>query len=207
MLFAALTLAAASSLPADESSNPALEPVASKAFDDLQALPGLDLSAFDAVFVAQPQVTFRKNWRRDQSRSLRWRVRDEDVERIKADLSGMVREVFVEEFTNAGYRLADAPSEGVLVVRPDIIELNVVAPDIRFPGRYFQYSEYAGQMTLDLELRDGASDEVLLALEDRKRDNRQGFFQWRTQVSNLAVARLWTRNWAREVRETMQNPS
>jgi hypothetical protein len=203
---ASITLAilCISSLPAlgselEGSASAGLQAVDSKALDEVRLTPDADFQAWDRAYLAPSEVEFRRNWLRDQNRRLGLRIREEDVDGLKADLAGLVHEVFSEELEKAGFTVVDQPGEGVLTLHPNIMELDIVAPDLPTSsvGRTFLYSQSAGEMTLDLLVE--GDGETLARIQDRKREFQQGWFEWRTRVSNRADARRWLRQWGEAV--------
>ncbi len=62
------------------------------------AEPGADLSQYDRVYLTEPYVAFKKNWKREQNRGS-LRVSSSDMERIKKNVSELFMEVFTEELT------------------------------------------------------------------------------------------------------------
>jgi len=105
----------------------------------------------------------------------------------------------VQSAQKAGFTVVDEPGDGVLTLHPNIVELDIVAPDLptSSAGRTFQYSQSAGEMTLDLTIDGGG--ETLARVQDRKREFQQGWFEWRTRVSNRADAKRWLRQWGEAV--------
>ena len=167
----------------------------------IYADPGADLGIYDRIMLADASVAFKKNWMRDQNRSSARssasRVKEGDMERIKQDVAVMFREVFTEELQNAGYELVDEPGDNVLLAKPAIIDLDVVAPDLRTASRTSTYSETAGEMTLVLDLFDSVTNDKIVTARDRKRDYQRGYMEWRTSVSNRATAVRMMRAWAK----------
>lgn len=175
----------------------------SKDLDRLYSLQDVDLSGFKSVFIAEPSVEFRHNWKRDQNRFLPRKVRDEDMQRIRDHLTSSIQEIFSEQLLAADWQSADAPGTGVLVITPNIVNLDVVAPDVQRSYRSQQFSEYAGEMTLDMTIADGESGQMLLQVRDRKRDMHNGFLEWRSRPSNQADARRMIRVWARKISDLL----
>lgn len=207
----ALVLAAGllSAAPAFSGDTPAMNEdglprVDSKALDTVYLAEQADFSGFEQVFVARPDVDFRKNWQRDQNRYDPHKVKDRDVERIQGDMADLLQDIISKEFSGAGYALAEAPGPGVLVLEPAIVDLDVTAPDVPDAVRTFTFSESAGAMTLQLRGLDGATGTPLLDVSDRKRDPRRGWMEWRTRPYNTAVARRLMKAWAKDVRQTVQ---
>jgi hypothetical protein len=163
--------------------------------------PGADLSQYDRVYLVEPYVAFKKNWQRDQNRSTTMKVRTSDMDRIKINVKELFMEVFTEELEKGGYTLANERAEDVLIVKPAIIDLNVNAPDIRTAGRSNTYTDYAGSMTLYLELYDSETDDLLAKALDPKADRTTGFMQWQTGPANRAAAKRMMQPWAEALRE------
>jgi hypothetical protein len=82
------------------------------------AKEGVDLSVYDKVWLGEATVAFKKNWKRDQNRSYYAKVSDRDMQRIKADLAELFREVFADTLDAAGHELVAEAAEDVLFVRP-----------------------------------------------------------------------------------------
>lgn len=182
---------------------PALEAVDSRDFDSLLQAPDTDWTRYDAVHVELPDVSFRKNWQRDQNRFDSFHVRDRDVERLQNDMASLVREVLQERFVDEGWRLAETPGPGVLVLRPQVVDLDITAPDV--PGNALRetYADSAGSMTLDLRVSDGATGVPLLQVVDYREDPREAFLQWRKRPNNLHQARILVRGWARDLTDLL----
>ena len=114
------------------------------------------------------QVAFRKNWQRDYNsahRSSTQQVKQRDMDRIKTDLGEECTRFFTEALSeDPAYDLVTEWQEGeeVLLVFPNIVNLDVTSPDLNSPSMSRSYSASAGAMTLYLELIDAETSEVLL---------------------------------------------
>ena len=161
---------------------------------------GADLSQYDRVYLVEPYVAFKKNWQRDQNRGT-IRVKTSDMDRIKVNVKELFMEVFTEELEKGGYELASERAEDVLIVKPAIIDLNVNAPDIRTAGRTNTYTDYAGSMTLYIELYDSETDDLLAKALDPTADRQTGFMQWQTGPANRAAGKRMMRPWAEALRK------
>lgn len=165
--------------------------------------PGADLSIYNRIWLQDATVAFKKNWQRDQNRSNPFKVRTKDMERIQEDVATLFREVFTKELLDGGYEMTEEIGDDVLLVKPAIVDLDVIAPDIQRTGRTFSYSESAGEMTLNLELFDSLTGDKIAKATDRKRDFQRGYLEWRTSVSNRADARRMMTSWAKALRSTL----
>ena len=166
--------------------------------------PGANLAQYNRVYITEPQVAFKKNWRRDQNRGsvgLSNQVSTSDMDRIKTNVAELFMEVFTEELVSGGYELAHERAEDVLLVKPAIIDLDVNAPDIRSSGRSKTYAETAGSMTLAIELYDSETDDLLAKALDPQSDRNSGFMQWQTGPANRAAGKRMMKPWAEACRE------
>jgi hypothetical protein len=171
---------------------------------EFYADPDADWSDYTQVQLDPATVAFRKNWQRDQNRLQPFKVKTEDMERIKADLSELFGEVFAEELSAAGgYDLAAEAGEKVMRITPHIVDLDVYAPDTPTPSRTYQYSESAGRMTLKLDIFDSVTGDLIATFRDRQEDPRLGWMEWRTRVSNRADAERMLKRWATRLRELL----
>ncbi len=160
------------------------------------AKPGVDLGVYNRILLLDATVAFKKNWQRDQNRSYSHKVDARDMDRIRTRLAELFREVFTEKLSAAGYELAGETADDVLIVRPAIINLDVLAPDVRTTSRSYQLTQSAGEMSLYLELYDSVTSDLLGKAMDRKRDRDSGFMKWQTRGANKVAASRALNGWA-----------
>ena len=159
--------------------------------------PDADFSVFKRVAILEPFVAFRSNWQRNQNRSRSRNVRAGDVERIKADVADLLRDVFVERLQAAGFDIVNEAADDVLVLRPAIIDLDITAPDLRRGGRSRTYTASGGAATLYIELLDSITGQKLGRAADRQAARRGGgMMTWNNRVTNTADARRMFGRWA-----------
>jgi len=186
-----------------------MELVKSTRTTTIYADPGTNLGIYKRIWLKDATVAFKKNWQRNQNRHATrggaFRVKDSDMQRIRQDVATLFREVFTAELINGGYELVDQPGDDVLIVKPAIVDLDVIAPDIQAPGRAYSYSESAGEMTLVLDLYDSVTNDKIVTSRDRKRDYRKGYLEWRTSVNNRATEKRLMSAWARGFRKALDD--
>jgi len=162
------------------------------------AKPGVDLSRYNRIHLAEPQVAFTKNWLRTQNSIPNQTVTKQDMQRIKSELAALFIDVFRKELqNNGGYVLVDGIAEDVLIVQPAILDLDVIAPDT--PGTAGQRSAIAsaGGMSLYMELIDSVTGDLLVKAFDNKYDRtRSRGIAVLNRVRNEAVARDMLGEWA-----------
>lgn len=170
----------------------------------IYADPGVDWSLYSRIQLDEASVAFRKNWQRDQNRMQPFKIRVEDMERIKRELSELFGEVFAQELTDNGYAITDEVADDVLRITPRIVDLDVYAPDDRHsPGMTKSYTEQAGRMTLQLDIFDAVTGDLIASTSDRQEAPRRGYLQWTTSATNRAEARRMLERWARDYRERL----
>ncbi len=165
--------------------------------------PGADLGIYNRIWLMDAAVAFKKNWQRDQNRTSTFKVKTRDMENIKERVATLFREVFTQQLLEGGYELVEEAGEDVLVVRPAIVDLDVVAPDIRSSTASSSYSQSAGEMTLRLELLDSETGDKIVEATDRKQDYWRGYMELRTRVSNYQDARNMMLPWAKALVEAL----
>ena len=168
--------------------------------------PEADFSVFQRVAILDPHVAFRSNWQRDQNRSRSRNVRATDMDRIKEDVAALFKDVFTEELEAAGYAVVNYSDEDVLVLRPAILDLDVVAPDTRGGGRNRTYTATTGAATLMMELFDSVSGDLIGRAADRRTArNAGGFATAANRVTNRSEARREFRAWATKLVEFLDS--
>ena len=171
---------------------------------ELYADPGIDWSVYDEIQLDQATVAFRRNWQRDQNRYQPFKVRADDMERIKTSLGELFDRVFTEELTrDGGYTITQESADNVMRITPRIVDLDVYAPDTRTAGISRSYTESVGRMTLKLEIYDSVTGDLIATASDRRESPRRGYMQWTTSVTNNAEARRMLQRWAKGLRERL----
>ena len=159
--------------------------------------PDADFSVFRRVAILDPYVAFRANWQRDQNRNRSRNIRSADMERIKADVASLFRDVFTEQLEAAGFEIVNVANEDVLILRPAIIDLDITAPDTQRAGRSRTFAASTGAATLYLQLVDSLSGAAIGRAVDRQAARRAGgTVGWSNRVTNRAEARRVVVRWA-----------
>ena len=162
---------------------------------------GADLTQYERIYLLEPEVAFKKNWQHDHNRTSVNKVRNNDMERIKKEVSKLFTEIFTEELESGGYTLANERAHDVLIVKPAIVNLVVNVPDDRMGGTTRTITRSAGAMTLYLELYDSETDDLLAKALDPTQDRGDGFSQWTNSVSNRTAAKRMMKPWAEALRK------
>lgn len=169
------------------------------------AEPGVDFSQYRRIYLDDVHVAFNKTWLRSQNRNRTRKITADDMAKMKSELAGLFSEVFTQTLREGGYELVSERAEDVLLIKPAIINLDIVAPDVREAGIVHTYTETAGEMTLYLELYDSLTDDLVAKALDRQKDRSTGYFEWRNRVSNRAAAKRILKVWARVLKEGLDD--
>jgi len=183
-----------------------LQLVRSKSVQVLYIRPGASLAGYKNVAIADCYVAFRKNWQRDKNSGSFNRVSTKDMERIKRDLAELFRKTFNEELQEGGYNVVtqvDDSDDDVLILKPALVDLDVVAPDTMSTGRTKTFSTSSGSMTLYLEVYDGATGEILARIIDPQQAREEAFLRWQNSLTNRQEATRMIGRWAQLARQAL----
>lgn len=162
-----------------------------------------NFSSYNKIMLLPSTTAFKKSYKQDYNRSASIgtaRIRDKDIERMKKTIAETFDTVFAEEIAKvAGYTLVTEAGQGVVIVKPMLINLDAHAPDLRTAGNVKTYVETAGEGTLYLEFFDAVSGEILARAVDARETRDNGFYSWATIVSNKADTRALVRSWAKKL--------
>jgi hypothetical protein len=169
----AVTTLAAVAVPSWSANPPGdgLVPVRSWNLDELYLRPSVDLASYRSVTIDPVQVSFRPDWNRDfvdPHASVR-RLSQDDVAKIRDDTAAAFQSALAEAFKARGYSIAAGPGPGVLHLSPTLTNVYVNATeDLYTGGTTKSFSKDAGEATLLLDVRDGASGALLAHVVDRR---------------------------------------
>ena len=209
LLATLLTLGCASTSETVPTTTPdGLDLVRSDKHSAVYAKPEAQLDIYNEFAIVPCEVAFRKNWQRDYNsshRSSSQQIKDRDIDRIKRELGEECTAFFTDALSEEpSYNLVTEWQQGqdVLLVRPNIVNLNITSPDVSSPSMTRSYSASAGSMTLYLELIDAETSEVLVRAYDSKADP-DSFVNYANKITNRQAADRMLKNWATRLREAM----
>jgi len=204
-----LLLSACTTSPYPEVSHDGLIRVEKAKADAVYLLPGADLSTYSKITLLEPQIAFRSGWQQaiNSGRTVD-RISDDDMVRMIETGKPLLIEEFTKELEKNGFAVVDEAGPGILAVKPAIIDLEMTAPDPNNTAGVWveTYASGTGEATLQLELFDSVTGQLLVRAFDRKDDRNDGF-GWRiprTQVSNIQSARRAFADWARMLAKGLQ---
>ncbi len=177
----------------------------SKSLAHVYVRPHVEFKGYKSVRLDPVEVRMDKNWDPNSGRiGLESKVTSADVQRIRAELSKVFREVFAESLSKGGYPLVEANGDDVLLVRAALIDVNINAPQSsQATGESRSYVLDPGRMTVFMELVDSVTGQTLARVVDTKQGPRSGLVQWSTSATNSAGARWVIGQWADALRKAL----
>jgi hypothetical protein len=147
----------------------------SKAFDTLYIKPGFQPGNYGKLVIEQPHVAMQDYWKQ----RYRGEYTESDLRRISASTAKILRTQFAEKLSaQDGFALVETgeTGEGVLRLKPSILNLHLNAPDLSTPGIKDEWVNSAGNATLYLDLYDASSGELLMRVID------EDMAPWHTRI-------------------------
>lgn len=172
-----------------------------RGLDLVYVRPGVQFKAYTSVLIDAPVgVAFDRAWdpNRDVHTTSR-RLSTQDIQRMRDEMSTEFRAVFADELGKGGYSIVEQPGELTLRVSASLADVYINAPDRIEPGRVTVYTVESGRMTLEMELRDGPTGQLLARVVDEKVGDDTGTLQLTNSVTNSADFRRAVRAWARRL--------
>jgi hypothetical protein len=195
IISATVLLVAACAAPVPEP-EPGMEVVGYGRDGEFQAAIGVDWSGYSGVLLETATVEFRENWVRDQKRYNDNIIRERDEVRIKTGTAELLGKVLARELSDAGYALADGNGPGVMRFTPRVADLDVVAPDRVSETIVDHLTDYQGSLTLELDIYDSVSGELLAITRQHQEDPYKGYMERTTSATNRRAFRLMMERWA-----------
>ncbi len=164
-----------------------------------------DWSRFTQIRLERATVEFSKNWARNQkNRAGNWPT-EENMERIKSDLSELLDEVFRQELTaENGFTMSDTRGENVMRITPRIVDLNINAPDRMRDYIGYSLADSKGSMTLELDIHDSVNGTLLAQMVDSREDPQHGYMEWANSGTNRRAARFMFIRWAGKLDDLLE---
>jgi Protein of unknown function (DUF3313) len=169
----------------------------SKKMDNVYVRPNVQFKAYKSVKLDPVDVKFDKNWDPNSgSRGVSGRLSNEDIEKIRTEMSALFQEEFTKRLTKAGYPVVTASGDDVLRIEAAVINLYVNAPEKQTSGISRSYTMDAGRATVVMQADDSVTGQTLARVVDTQQGLDNGRLQWTTSVSNSAEARRIIGLWA-----------
>lgn len=165
-----------------------------KNIDSVERRPGVDWKSYTQVLVQPVSVSFSNSWNAREYGT--FGLSSSEVTKMRTSLANLTQGVFRAALVEGGYRLAEGPGEGVLAVKPDILDLYVNSPETVPGAGTRSYAMNAGEMRLALEISDSVTGAVLARVRDKKSGSDTGRIEWVNSAYNRGEAERVLRAWA-----------
>ena len=177
-----------------------LQRQSSKKMDNVYVRPNVQFKAYKSVMLDPVDVKFDKNWDPNSgTRGVSGRLTNEDIEKIRTELSALFHDEFSKRLAKAGYPVVTTRGDDVLRIEAAIIDLYVNAPEKMTSGISRSYTMDAGRATVVMQADDSVTGQTLARVVDTQQGLDNGQLQWTTSVSNSAEARRIVGLWAQAV--------
>jgi Protein of unknown function (DUF3313) len=165
--------------------------------DNVYVRPNVQFKAYKSVKLDPVDVKFDKNWDPNSgTRGVSGRITNEDIEKIRVDLSALFQDEFTKRLAKAGYPVVTNNGDDVLRIEAAVINLYINAPEKQTAGISRSYTMDAGRATVVMQADDSVTGQTLARVVDTQQGLDNGRLQWTTSVSNSAEARRIVGLWA-----------
>ena len=202
VFFPILMSACAGPAPAPD---PGFEVIEYDRVGEIQVAAGLDRGSMDKVLLAPATVEFRQDWVEDQRRKYDNTVREQDQQRIKAELSKALDQLIFRELTENGYTVTTESGADTVLFRPRIVDLDIYLPARSKSYIGFSMADSKGRMKIELDVFDPVSGDLLLTSWRNLSDPQDGVLELTDSASNQRAFYLMMRRWADWLFEALDN--
>jgi hypothetical protein len=192
-----LVAGCAANRPPEETTDDGLVRVPSRSVGGVYRDPESSFTQYRRIMLEPPSIGLKKGWRDEHPD-----ITQEDLARILTDAMQLFREEFAREFVRRGtYRFADEPAPDVVLVVPNIEDLDIPAPE----AGTRMYSNGAISMKITGDLRDASTNKLIGRVILIQPDEPFTYKARSTtnRVTNAHEQRLVYANWTRLVREAL----
>lgn len=200
-LCALLVLGCAAGPPPEERTEDGLVRVPSRAIGGVYRNPDIEFTGYRRVMIEPLSIEYAKEWRRQHPE-----VSDAELRRLETEARENFREEFIDVLVEEGpYELAETREADVLHVVPRVVDLDIPAPDAGSQPGTKSYSPHPVRMQITGELRDAATNTLVLRVIMFESQQRYPFEELRlaNRVTNAHEMRTAFTRWSRLVREAL----
>jgi hypothetical protein len=187
--------------PPEERTDDGLVRVPARAVAGVYRRPDADFTGYKRVMIEPLSIEYARDWRRQHKD-----VEQRELKRIEAEARESFRDEFIEVLVDEGpYELADTRDPDVLHVTPRVVDLDIPAPDVAVQPGTRSYAPHPVRMQITGELRDAATDTLLLRVILFEGQQRYPFDELRlaNRATNAHEMRTGFGRWAQIVREAL----
>jgi len=197
----ALVAGCAADRPPEETTNDGLARVASRSAGGVYRATDATFTQYRRVILEPASIGFIKDWREKHPE-----VTQSEFARIRTESIQLLREEFSRELVKRGtYKFADDPAPDVLLVIPNVEDLDIVAPDAGVEAGTRTYTNGPVTMKVSGDLRDALTGKLVGRVIMYQPAERYAFNELRiaNRATNAHEQRQVYAKWARLVREAL----
>jgi hypothetical protein len=187
--------------PPAERTDDGLVRVPSRAIAGVYRNPDADFTGYRRVMIEPLSIEYQRDWRRQHKD-----VDEAELRRIEAEARENFLEEFIDVLVDEGpYELAETRESDVIHVTPRVVDLDIPAPEMaNHPGTR-SYAPHPVRMQITGELRDAATDTLLLRVTLFEGQQRYPFDELRlaNRATNAHEMRTGFGRWSQIVREAI----
>ncbi len=167
-----------------------------KGIDLAYVRPGATLAGYTSVQLDPIYVAFIKGWTPTAAAGSPFPVSAAKRTEIKQQIATLVHTAFVKEIqTKGGFPVVDAAGPHVLLVKINIINLDITAPVAQSAGMTANWTSTAGHATLYAELYDSETGQVLARVIDSEAAQGNGLSDY--YMNNMIYGQWIAEAWAK----------
>jgi len=193
--------------------------VRSSQFDVVQVRTGANFRGYTRIMLDPTQAAMAENWLRDMNTpplALLRRTTPQDVAQIVDQARAGLNGTLAGALNRAGYELVSTPGPDVLRLSPRIVNLRVNAPASLTNAPLTRvYTFNAGDATLELDIRDATTGDLLGRVVDHRTAGQRGSTRSSARFTTTATNRFdfgnmfdaWSSGWVQTLDELkLQSP-
>jgi hypothetical protein len=140
---------------------PEMQPVSDARLAVVFAVPDLDLSTYHSVMLAPVTVSYQRGG------AHMYRLSEADMQTLQRHGAAALEKQLAGD---GRYKVVTEPGPGTLIVRASLQNVWLAFAEDAVPGRTQTFGEYAVKMSLEAELVDSQTNQVLMIVADRQGD-------------------------------------
>jgi hypothetical protein len=196
-----LVAGCAADRPAEEITDDGLVRVASRSAGGVYRALDATFTQYRRVILEPPSIGYIKDWREKHPD-----VTQAEFARMRAESIQLFRDEFAREFVKRGtYTFADDVGPDVLLVIPNVEDLDILAPDTSNAAGTRTYTNGPVTMKVSGDLRDSLTNKLIGRVIMYQPPERYPFNEMRiaNRVTNAHEQRQTFAKWARLAREAL----
>jgi Protein of unknown function (DUF3313) len=171
--------------------------------DNVWVRPDVQFKAYRRVRLPPVEVSFAEDWDPNRgSRRSSGTLTNEDILKIRTELSEMFHKEFSSHLAKGGYVLAESNDDDVLIVQAALANVYIHGPEgkrIREAGGH--YTMEPGRVSVVMQLSDSVTQQLLARVVDTQEGFEYGNLTWNSSIKSSTEVQRILDLWAYELRK------